>query len=86
MSPGNRYIGFALGALVLAACGSSNETADCDPIAAKLVSRIEVTPSTATLADGESVQLTAVALFLRREPGRDSEHSPGRARTRRRSR
>ncbi len=61
MPAGNKYFSFALATLVLAACGSSSETPDCDPIAATLVSRIEVTPSSATLADGESVQLTAVA-------------------------
>lgn len=57
----SRSIEFSLAVLVLAGCGGSDETVDCDPIAATLVSRIEVTPSTATLADGESVQLTATA-------------------------
>jgi large repetitive protein len=55
------YIGFALATLVLAGCGNSSETPDCDPIAATLVSRVEVKPSSVTLADGESVQLAVVA-------------------------
>ena len=53
--------GLALIALMLAGCGNSGEPVNCDPIAATLVSRIEVTPASATLADGELVQLSAVA-------------------------
>ena len=47
--------------LVLAGCGNSDEPVQCDPIAATLVSRIEVTPGEATVADGDLVQLSAVA-------------------------
>ena len=51
-----------LGLLVLAGCGGGDgDGGDCDPIAATLVSRIEVTPPTASVADGESVQLAAKA-------------------------
>lgn len=52
----------ALGLLLLWGCsGGSDGGGDCDPIAATLVSRIEVTPPTPSVADGESVQLTAKA-------------------------
>ena len=61
MAAGKAFVGLALGMLVLAGCGSSDGAVDCDSIAATLVWRIEVTPSTTTLADGESVQLTAAA-------------------------
>jgi len=55
-------IATALGLLVLAGCGGGDDGGgDCDPIAATLVSRIEVTPPTASVADGESVQLAAKA-------------------------
>jgi uncharacterized protein YjdB/phage tail protein X len=47
--------------LALAACGGDGGEVDCDPIAATLVSRIEVSPATPVLADGESLQLSAVA-------------------------
>lgn len=47
---------------MLAGCGGGDDGGgDCDPIAATLVSRIEVTPSTAAVADGASAQLTAKA-------------------------
>ena len=46
----------------LAACGGDDSNApDCDPIAAALVSRIEVKPPTATVNLGDSLQLQAVA-------------------------
>ena len=52
----------ALGLLLLWGCGGGGDGGgDCDPIAATLVSRIEVTPPAASVADGESVQLTAKA-------------------------
>ena len=51
----------ALGLLVLAGCGGGDNGGDCDPIAATLVARIEVAPATATVADGESLQLVAKA-------------------------
>lgn len=50
-----------LGLLALAACGGGDDGGDCDPIAATLVSRIDVAPATATVADGASLQLTARA-------------------------
>ncbi len=50
----------ALGLLLLWGCGG-NGGSDCDPIAATLVSRIEVTPSTATVPNGGTVQLAATA-------------------------
>ena len=53
-----RSFAAALG-LLLAGCGGGDGGSDCDPIAATLVSRIEVTPPTAAVADGESVQLAA---------------------------
>ena len=56
------FLAAALGLLVLAGCGGGDDGGgDCDPIAATLVSRIEVTPTTAAVADGESAQLTAKA-------------------------
>lgn len=53
----------ALGLLALAACGGGGDggEVDCDPIAAALVSRIEVTPATTSVADGQSLQLVAKA-------------------------
>jgi len=50
----------ALGTLVACSGGDSNAP-DCDPIAAALVSRIEVKPPTATVNLGDSLQLQAVA-------------------------
>ena len=56
------FLAAALGLLLLAGCGGGDDGGgDCDPIAATLVSRIEVTPTTAAVADGESAQLTAKA-------------------------
>jgi hypothetical protein len=60
-SAGKVLAGLVLASVALAGCGGGDDTSDCDPIAATLVSRIVVTPSSVTLADGESVQLTAVA-------------------------
>lgn len=55
-------VGSALGLLALAGCGGGDGGGgDCDPIAATLVSRIEVDPATVSVADGESAQLTARA-------------------------
>lgn len=52
----------ALGLLALAACGGGDDgDVDCDAIAAALVSRIEVTPATTSVADGQSLQLVAKA-------------------------
>ena len=53
--------GIALGLVVLSGCGGSGGDASCDPIAATLVSRIEVEPPTATMANGASLQLQARA-------------------------
>ena len=53
--------GIALGLVVLSGCGGSGGDASCDPIAATLVSRIEVQPQTASMADGASLQLAARA-------------------------
>ena len=51
-----------LGLLAIVGCGGGGDGGgDCDPIAATLVSRIEVTPGTPTLADGGSLQLGAKA-------------------------
>ncbi len=51
-----------LGLLAIVGCGGGGDGGgDCDPIAATLVSRIEVTPGTPTLADGASLQLGAKA-------------------------
>ncbi|MCU0621732.1 MAG: Ig-like domain-containing protein [Gemmatimonadales bacterium] len=53
----------ALAALALWACGGDggNGGDDCDPIAAGLVERIEVTPSTGSVNLGDSLQLRARA-------------------------
>jgi uncharacterized protein YjdB len=58
-----KTVGTALGLLSLAGCGGGGDGGggDCDPIAATLVSRIEVDPATLSVADGESAQLTARA-------------------------
>lgn len=61
MVAGKLIGGLLLGLTVLAGCGGGDEPSDCDPIAASLVARVDITPSTATLADGESVQLSAAA-------------------------
>lgn len=63
MTPAVRKaLGSALGLLSLAGCGGGDGGGgDCDPIAATLVSRIEVAPPTVAVADGESAQLTARA-------------------------
>ena len=61
MVAGKLIGGLLLGLMVLAGCGGGDESSDCDPIAASLVARVDITPSTATLADGESVQLSAAA-------------------------
>ena len=53
--------GIALGLVVLSGCGGSGGDASCDPIAATLVSRVEVQPQTASMADGASLQLAARA-------------------------
>ena len=53
--------GIALGLVVLSGCGGSGGDASCDPIAATLVSRIEVQPPAASVADGGSLQLEARA-------------------------
>ncbi|MBP2648347.1 MAG: Peptidase families and domain protein [Gemmatimonadetes bacterium] len=53
--------GIALGLVVLSGCGGSGGDASCDPIAATLVSRIEVQPPVASMADGGSLQLEARA-------------------------
>ncbi len=47
-------------AVALAACGSGDE-ADCDPIAATLVERIEVSPASAMVTPGQATTLTAQA-------------------------
>ena len=61
MSAGGRIgCGLVLGSLLMVGCGGSGGS-DCDPIAATLVSRIEVAPGTATVVDGESLQLAATA-------------------------
>jgi uncharacterized protein YjdB len=54
----------ALGAVaVMSGCGGGDggTDPDCDPIAAAIVERIEVTPATATLTLGDSLQLAARA-------------------------
>ncbi len=51
--------GIALGLVALSGCGGGDGS--CDPIAATLVSRIEVRPSAATLAENETVQFSATA-------------------------
>lgn len=63
VKPGvSRSVAAALGLALLAACGGGGDGGgDCDPIAATLVSRIEVTPATMSVPDGESAQLTAKA-------------------------
>ncbi len=53
--------GLLLGLAMLAGCGGGDDPSNCDPIAASLVARVDITPSTVTLADGESVQLSAAA-------------------------
>jgi hypothetical protein len=55
------FLAAALGLLVAGCGGGDDGGGDCDPIAATLVSRIEVTPTTAAVADGESAQLSAKA-------------------------
>lgn len=47
-------------AALLAACGSG-EGGDCDPIAAALVDRIEVAPSSSTVSPGQTLTLVATA-------------------------
>ena len=61
MVAGKLIGGLLLGLTVLAGCGGGDEPSNCDPIAASLVARVDSAPSTATLASGESVQLTAAA-------------------------
>jgi len=58
-SAGKVIAGIALGLAVLSGCGDGG--ASCDPIAATLVSRIEVQPPTASMANGASLQLEARA-------------------------
>ena len=54
--------GLLAGMVLLAGCGGGGDGGgDCDPIAATLVSRIEVRPGTPTLAEGASLQLGAKA-------------------------
>ncbi|HEX5631882.1 MAG TPA: putative Ig domain-containing protein, partial [Gemmatimonadales bacterium] len=57
-----RWLAAALGvALLIQGCGGGDNGPDCDPIAGALVERIEVTPGTATVELGDSLQLTARA-------------------------
>jgi uncharacterized protein YjdB len=57
-----RWPAAALGvALLIQGCGGGDNGPDCDPIAGALVERIEVTPATATVELGDSLQLTARA-------------------------
>lgn len=55
-----RLVALAL-ALVVAACASGEDGGDCDPIAATLVERIEVSPASTTLTPGQTTTLTARA-------------------------
>ena len=79
------FLAAALGLLVLAGCGGGDDGGgDCDPIAATLVSRIEVTPTTAAVADGESRNSpprhspAPAASFPRRLRGRAAMRPPSR--------
>lgn len=56
-----RLLAGAMAALALGACGGGDGGDDCDPIAAALVERIEVTPSSAQVNLADSLQLRARA-------------------------